>query len=249
MFGETAISSLYDAVLALAYPQVCAVCGGGVESRLDGVACAGCWAETRLITTADTLCWKCGALAVGTIPEQGLDQVRCRCCDDAAFDATRACGFYQGALRASVIELKRTPHVSRRVAQLMLTSSRQPPLDRWTLLVPVPLHPLREKERGFNQALILARELSRLTGLPIAENCLIRVAQTERHRAGMDARARRESVENAFAVVSARMIEGENILLIDDVFTTGATLSACAVALKNRGATEVLALTLARPLT
>jgi predicted amidophosphoribosyltransferase len=65
----------------------------------------------------------------------------------------------------------------------------------------------------------------------------------------MDAQSRRDSVENAFAVVSARMIEGENILLIDDVFTTGATLSACARALKNGGAIEVMALTLARPLT
>jgi ComF family protein len=188
-------------------------------------------------------------LALGSIPEESREGVRCHRCDDATFDAARACGLYQGALRASIIELKRAPGVSHRLGRLMFKTSRQPPLDRSTLLVPVPLHPLREKERGFNQALILARELSRLRGLPIAENCLIRVAQTERHRAGMDARSRRESVENAFAVVSAGMIEGENILLIDDVFTTGATLSACAVALKNGGATEVLALTLARPLT
>jgi ComF family protein len=128
----------------------------------------------------------------------------------------------------------------------MAETCRSSPLDRSTLIVPVPLHPQREKERGFNQAAMLARELSRVTRLPVVENCLVRVAHTERHRAGMDAQARRESVEAAFALVTPRIIEGENVLLIDDVFTTGATLSACALALKRAGAQDVLALTLAR---
>lgn len=249
MFGATALSFLYNAALAVAYPQVCAVCDGSVESRFDGIACAGCWEETRLITTDDTVCWKCGALSLGGIPEERREEVRCHRCDEAAYSAARACGFYQGALRASVIELKRTPHVPKRVAQLMLTNCHRPPLDRSTLLVPVPLHPLREKERGFNQASVLARELARMALLPLDESCLIRVAQTERHRAGMDARSRAESVEGAFSVSASRLVEGETILLIDDVFTTGATLSACATALKTAGAKEVLALTLARALT
>jgi len=115
-------------------------------------------------------------------------------------------------------------------------------------MVPVPLHPQREKERGFNQAAVLACALSHRTGRPVAENCLIRLAHTERHRAGMDAQARRESVQNAFALVTPRTIAGESILLIDDVFTTGATISACAAVLQAAGAKEVLALTLARPL-
>jgi len=130
----------------------------------------------------------------------------------------------------------------------MVATCRRSPLDRSTLIVPVPLHPLREKERGFNQALLLARELSRHTGWPVAENCLIRIAETERHRAGMDAQARRESVAAAFSIVSSPVIEGQSVLLVDDVFTTGATISACAAALRGAGAREVLALTLARPL-
>jgi ComF family protein len=131
----------------------------------------------------------------------------------------------------------------------MLDTCRRSPLDRCTLIVPVPLHAERETDRGFNQALVLAHALSRLSGVPVAENCLIRVAQTERHRAGMDAQARRESVAGAFALVTPRVVEGESILLIDDVFTSGATISACAAALRFGGAREVLALTLARPLT
>jgi predicted amidophosphoribosyltransferase len=94
---------------------------------------------------------------------------------------------------------------------------------------------------------ILARELARRIDLPVVENCLLRRVQTERHRAGMDARARRESVEGAFAIIAPRRIAGESVLLIDDVFTTGATLSACAETLHGAGAKEVLALTVARP--
>src|SRR6266536_3036636 len=115
MFGTHAINSLYDAVLAVAYPQVCAVCDGSVESRFDGVACASCWEETRLITEADTLCWQCGALTLGNIEQEGREAVRCRRCDDVPFTAARACGFYEGALRSAIIELKRSPQVPKRL--------------------------------------------------------------------------------------------------------------------------------------
>lgn len=246
MFGANTISSLYDDVLAVVYPQVCSVCEGSVESRFEGVACAGCWGETRVFTAADNLCWQCGALTLGTLAEESREQVRCRRCDEAAFTAARACGLYQGALRAVVIELKRAPHVPRRLVNLMVETGRRPPLDLTTLIVPVPLHPQREKERGFNQAAVLARELSRRTGWPVAENWLVRIAQTERHRAGMDEQARRESVEHAFAVSHPRTIAGEHVLLVDDVFTTGATASACARVLLDAGAAAVLVLTIAR---
>ena len=154
------INSLYDAALAVAYPQSCAVCEGSVESRFDGVACAACWQETRIFAADDLLCWKCGTIAPGTIAEERRDEVRCRRCDDAAFTAARACGSYQGALRAAIIELKRTPHLPQRLTQLMVATCRRAPLDRSTLIVPVPLHPQRAKERGFNQAAVLARALS-----------------------------------------------------------------------------------------
>jgi ComF family protein len=247
MFGARTISSLYDVGLTLVYPQACAVCSGSVESRFDGVACGACWEETRVFTADDTLCWKCGVLSLASIAEEKKEEVRCRRCNEADFTAARACGLYEGALRASIIELKRAPHVPKRLAQLMFETCQRPPLDRSTLIVPVPLHPDRAKQRGFNQAARLAHELSRLTRRPVVEDCLIRVAHTERHRAGMDERARRESVEDAFAVVTPRTIADERILLIDDVFTTGSTVSACARVLLNAGANEVLVLTIARP--
>jgi ComF family protein len=246
MFGAYTINALYDAALALAYPQSCAVCEGEVESRFDGVACGSCWQETRLLGDDDTLCWKCGALALSGIAEEKREAVRCHRCDDGEFSAARACGLYQGALRAAIIELKRAPNVPRRLQQLLVQTCRRAPLDSATVIVPVPLHPERERERGFNQALVLARALSRQIHLPVRENCLIRIEHTERHRAGLDARARRESVADAFAVTQPLTIADEHILLVDDVFTTGATVSACARVMLAAGASEVLVLSSAR---
>jgi ComF family protein len=123
---------------------------------------------------------------------------------------------------------------------------RREPLNTADLIIPVPLHPERERERGFNQAVLLARELSRLSGLPLDEHSIVRNVHTERHRAGMDSIARRQSVAEAFAVRHAKLVEGRRVLLVDDVFTTGATVSACAAVLKDAGAEEVFVMTIAR---
>jgi len=241
------IDSLYDAALALLYPQACAVCGASVEARDDGVACAACWRETRIFTEQDALCWKCGAHSVARIGAEKLMDVRCRRCEQEPYDAARACGMYEKALRASVLALKQEPHTSSRLARLLYETQRREPLRSATHIIPVPLHPERERERGFNQAAILGRSLARLTGLPCDEWSLARTLYTERHRAGMDALARRESVDKAFRVERPRLIENERILLLDDVFTTGATVSTAASALKAAGAQAVFVLTLARP--
>jgi ComF family protein len=241
------IDLLYDATLALLYPQACAVCGGSVESRFDGVACAACWAETEVFDGDEAQCWKCGAISLAAVVPEQREQIRCRQCDADEFDAARACGPYDGALRAAVIALKREPFVAGRLAAILSAAAQRAPLNQATLIVPVPLHPEREKQRGFNQAAVIGKALSRLNRLPIDADALARVEYSGLHRVGMDARARRESVENAFAVTNVRAIEGERILLVDDVFTTGATASACAAVLKDAGAVQVLALTLARP--
>jgi len=130
----------------------------------------------------------------------------------------------------------------------MFRAQQRAPINSANLIIPIPLHPDREGERGFNQAALLARELSRLSHLPIDEYSVVRRVHTERHRAGMDARTRRESVANVFSVRHPKTIASRRVLLIDDVFTTGATVSACAAALKEAGAKEVLVLTIARAL-
>ena len=240
-------NALYDAALSLLYPQACAVCGASVEARADGVACAACWQKTRIFSEDDLICWKCGVIAQGSVPEEKRREVRCRRCDEEAYTAARAVGAYEGALRASVLALKREPHVSTRLVRLLFEARQREPLNCATRIVPVPLHSERLRERGFNQAAMIANALAKLSSLPFDEWSLVRTVHTERHRAGMDEKARRESVENAFEVRRPRLVENERILLVDDVFTTGATVSTCASALLTAGAQDVFVLTVARP--
>src|SRR5262245_11859442 len=93
-----------DAVLTLAYPQTCVICGRSVEQRRFGVACESCWQETRIFTDTDEICWKCGTRGPA-----------CGRCAPLAFTAARAVGMYKGALRESAVILKRRPYVPRHV--------------------------------------------------------------------------------------------------------------------------------------
>jgi ComF family protein len=112
------------------------------------------------------------------------------------------------------------------------------------LIVPVPLHPNRQKERGYNQSLLLAEQLSTTLGQPLDTKSLIRQRMTQSQMT-LKRAERKTNVANAFICQSDRL-SGKTILLIDDVCTTGATLNACAEALKNSGVTAVFGLTLAR---
>ena len=243
-----AANTAYDSLLALIYPQACAVCSSSVESRAFGVACADCWRQTRIFTGAETICWKCGLPSLGNVAFDKREDVRCRSCDADCFAAARAVGIYEGALRASVLALKHSPHVCSRLVDLLGETQRRSPLNRATRIIPVPLHPERKKARGFNQAAVIGRALSHASALLCDEVSVIRERHTERHRAGMDTKDRRATVADAFRVSYPALIAGEHILLVDDVFTTGATVSSCANSLLEAGAAEVFVLTIARPL-
>jgi ComF family protein len=240
------LSIVLDSVLTLLYPQQCALCGSMVDGRADGVVCKECWANARLFRERDSICWKCGRPTLKAVAVKDPESIRCGACDDAPFTALRACGFYEGALRAAVLALKREPYLSLRMVDQLCRVQQRPPLDRATMIVPVPLHPQRERSRGFNQSALIAGYVARCKGLPFSEANLIRISHTEQYRAGMDARARHDTVANAFKVQHPALVSGENVLLVDDVFTTGATVSSSAKALLNAGAAEVLVLTIAR---
>ena len=116
------------------------------------------------------------------------------------------------------------------------------------MILPVPLHPERERRRGFNQAAEIAYAISPTLRLPVEDACLKRSLASEKYRAGLDAKGRSATVAGAFDVQTPRRIQGEVILLVDDVFTTGATASSCARVLREAGADSVFVLTIARPL-
>ena len=235
-----------DGLLAVAYPQSCAICRASVEARKFGVVCEACWVATRVFKGTEALCWKCGVLLDFEALPVEREEVRCGRCETQSFDVARAVGPYKGALRESVLQLKRQPHVAPRLEMLLIAAAKLAPLNLSTRIVPVPLHERRLRSRGFNQAMVMAEALSRGLRLPLDEVSLVRVSSTEKYRAGLDAKGRRDTVAGAFVVRHPRLIADENILLVDDVFTTGATVSACAEALHAAGAQNVFVLTVSR---
>jgi len=134
--------------------------------------------------------------------------------------------------------------ISPCLAELLADYLKKNPLPG-EALVSVPLHPRRLRERGYNQSILLAGELGKRIGLPVIEDCLIRVKQAQPQVRAGDVEERWRNVADAFMCRDER-ISGKQIILIDDVCTSGATLESCAAALKSKRATSVWGLTLAR---
>jgi ComF family protein len=145
-----------------------------------------------------------------------------------------------------VLESKRRPYLAPFLISLLKDVAQREPLNEATRIIPVPLHDTRARERGFNQASIIAAALAKPLQVPVDEATLARVRGSEKYRAGLDPKGRRDTVAGAFAVRHPRLVENENVLLIDDVFTTGATVDACSEVLLASGARNVYVLTIAR---
>ena len=237
------IKAVTNSLLSIAFPQHCHICRGPVEERADGIACASCWAATRIFDEETALCSKCGNILPSA---RNSTDLPCGECTDHYFDKALAGGAYEQALAAIVLELKRTPHLPERARGIVLWGfERAAPADV-DLLIPVPLSPKRRIERGFNQAEVIGQFVSDRTGVPFDASSLVRHKHTPMHRVAMDSKARELTVKNAFDVVRPLLIQGRSVLLIDDVLTTGSTASYCAKELKKNGAADVSVLTLAR---
>lgn len=237
------LEPIYESFLTLFYPQPCHNCSNSVESSSEGIACRECWDKARLFTGKETLCKKCGAF----LRESGSSvEASCGKCSDHDYDSARAVGVYEHALAASVVNLKKVPYVCKKLSHLFLASLESRGANAQSLIIPVPLSKKRRLERGFNQAEVLAAILAKRTGKRLVADNLIRTIHTPIHRAAMDRKAREISVRNAFELKHPKLIHGEKVLLVDDVFTSGATASNCAKVLKKNGAAEVRVITLAR---
>jgi ComF family protein len=248
-------SQLLRPLLALVFPSACALCGRELTGSLYGSLCSDCWRLLKPWTGAK--CSRCGLPLAGSLDDPKPLCAACRR-DEAYFDLARSFGVYASALRGAVLEVKfhQRERLGLRLGELLLepwrTLESAAGLHGPVLILPVPLHYLRERERGYNQAGLLARglvrALERNTGgskAAFAGNCLVRRRPTP-PQSGLSLHARQENVRGVFAVADPNRVHERDIILVDDVMTTGATASACAAALKRAGAGRVLVLTLAR---
>jgi len=221
-------------LLDLLFPLRCLGCGE--EDSLLCPSCAGSLPRIR-----QPICRSCGTrVRGGTLCSSCLAQ-------PLTIEGIRSVLLFGGTARKAVHELKYR-HIKAMavpLGELLAEFLRTYPLPR-DVLVPVPLHPKRLRERGYNQAALLAKETGRLTGMPVEEGWLVRQRGTVTQARTANAAERRGNVRDAFSC--ALELHGERVLLIDDVCTTGATLDACASALQAVGAGSVWGLTVAREL-
>ena len=212
---------------SVSQPGFCAACWSGIQF-LDGPGCRCCGLPFGVALEGDSLCAACLA-------------------KPPAFDSARAILAYDEKSRGAILALKHADRLdlvpgfarwlSRSGAALLKDSD---------LVVPVPLHRLRLWRRRYNQSAELARRLARDWALSYDHSVLVRSRHTASQGAMASARARRRNVLGAFKVPDPQLVAGRNILLVDDVLTTGATAQACARALKRAGAARVHVLVLAR---
>ncbi len=223
----------WHALLDLIYPPRCVSCG-----RIGSYYCDDC--QTDLHFIKPPVCARCGQ----PLTHPGL----CHICrkTTSPLDAVRSVVFFGGSIRFAIHALKyrNLPQLGEPLGNIMVDYINGRQL-RAQYLIPVPLHVERQKMRGYNQSALLAQIISRATGVPIVNDALVRHRHTL-PQVTLNASQRWANVANAFIVKKPELVAGKRFLLIDDVTTTGATLRACAQALKEKGASSVWGFTLAR---
>jgi competence protein ComFC len=242
----SSLRKLLDGLINLIYPDHCFICSTPIARRQDCGICAGCWGKAIELKIRPPRCSSCG------LPFQNLENTAEYLCGDCtlqlpAFSGARAFGYYTGELSRLIQAFKF--HGRRNLVGLLTPLLVGTFFENWNrrdfdLVVPVPLHSKRRRKRGYNQSELLARSLARQIALPCVP-CLVRTRATI-PQVGLSDSQRKENVRKAFRCRHSGRISKQRILLIDDVMTTGATVSSAAQALVEEGAQRVSVLTVAR---
>lgn len=231
-----AIEWMLNATLDFALPPRCASCGSIVDQAHS--FCAGCWKQIDFLVGG---CERCG------LPLQATESELCASClaRPPRIDRMRSAVAYNNHSRNIPLRLK----YGRKVALAKMMARFMAPLvdgdPARSIFIPVPLHRSRLWRRGFNQAAIMAREMTRRTGIATDVTSLRRVKRTPPLK-GLTPIQRRKTVAGAFRLSAHASVQGTNVILIDDVLTTGSTANACARVLKRAGASRVELITWAR---
>ncbi len=235
------LRALADAVVAALLAPACAVCAAVLEHPLDGAVCHDCWA--RVVRFTPPCCARCGA-ALSSARVADTCGGRCRTCTVrlGVISAARSVGPFEGVLADIVHAFKygRRPSIAGALGPLVREAAADL-VGGLDLVVPVPLHPRRQRERGFNQAELLAGAL----GPPLCL-ALARTVHTAPQVAA-SRQARWRNVQGAFAPgPDFARVSGRTVALVDDVLTTGATVSAAAAVLHSAAPARLVVLTAAR---
>lgn len=234
-------------LLDLVYPRSCVACGREIDGEVSHYLCWECSRQIRY-QSHEAFCSRCGR----DIPGPHTGSFVCSACraHPPAFDVARSAAHFDGPVQTLIHTLKyrKGDYLVPELTDLLeACHSRHYAAEGADVVCPVPLHTVRRLSRGYNQSALLGEELARRLGLPFVSDLLVRTRDTPT-QTHLSAERRRENMRGAFAAnpVLWDWASGRVVLLIDDVMTTGATLSEAAGALRRAGAARVLALTVAR---
>ncbi len=240
----TAVQSWLNTALGFVYPEVCQLCGLARATPAESFVCEGCRAKVRFVEPP--FCERCGCPFEGAITQA----FECSNCRELNLEFRYARSAVEA--RDKVLEAIHRYKYNRALwfepfLGQLLASRGAPDLrgQGWNWLVPVPLHPAKLREREFNQAERMAWRLSAAAGIPVHARLLSRVRPTQT-QTRLNREQRQANVRNAFALRARTRLNGQRVVLVDDVFTTGATTSACARVLRRAGAGDVCVWTVAR---
>ena len=236
-----------DAVVSVFFPAGCRICENLLIGASRAPICDECLSSFGAAPQRE--CEICGQRLEGITVVEG-ERLVCRACEQQtyAFARARSYGIYEGQLVKAILLLKwqRMDPLGRwfaeRLAEIAVRGGDNFVAD---VVVPVPLHRDRERERGYNQAGLISKPLARKLGLPHQAFLLMRT-RARPNKQVLSLEERWDSVRGAFATRPGSQVDSKRVLLVDDVMTTGATLDACARALLESGAKSVLGLTVAR---
>jgi ComF family protein len=250
------LRSPLDAIGSTLFPSPCALCGSPLPQFTSVPICDACW--TEIPPHQGPACFRCGDTLDQPPVEGIISSHLCRACRLAPPPFERAVAFatYDGRLRGAIHALKynRIHSAAQRLGLFLAEAIAQivPAGTTELLVIPVPLHRSKYKDRGFNQARVLAKcaiDVLRKSHpglhLTLAPATLMRLRPTE-SQAGLTPRQRRRNVRGAFKVSDPSLVRGKSILIIDDILTTGATARAASQSLVRAGAATVFVATLAR---
>jgi ComF family protein len=240
-----------EALASIALPAPCRICTRILDT---GSTIPFCHACTKALTETlpEPLCSQCGRPIVSAAAAQVISAPQCHLCRSQvySFDLARSFGAYTPRMSRAILLLKYGnvaplgAWFARRLAGVI---EREPQAFTLDAVVPVPLDRGRLRERGYNQAELIAKPLARLLGIPFRSYLLVRT-RPRPNQLRLTRRERWETVRGAYATHQTAQVDKLRVLLVDDVFTTGATLDACSRALKGAGAARVVGLTVARAL-
>jgi len=242
--AATSFQTWINVGLGFLYPEICQLCGEQRATAKEGFVCRRCWSHVRFIKPP--FCERCGLPFEGDL----TTPFECSNCREMElhFSAARSAVVARGAVREIIHRYKyqRALWFEPFLAGLLLRET-VPALrgQNWDLIVPVPLHPLKQREREFNQAERLAVHLGAAANIRVNKKLLRRVVFTST-QTRLTRPQRAANMRGAFAMRHGAQLDGERVILVDDVFTTGATTSACAQALLAAGADDVCVWTVAR---